>query len=592
LDSQKKALRLTNYFVSLPSARQTVLLILIISMLYGLLSSFLLRPEPDFYLALNSIGSGIFALAVPAFISSLAIFLAQRKLLFRRVLFLSFVGMAMYAIFYLVGIWLSHSDVALSSNAIIVGYGLVFIVWFVTSKFLFNLRRASFIFATLQLLFFATFFIAANSIGVGPDPLDTVVRFYFASLVFLVGVYAIFYFINAPMKRNLGISGVEAIALFFSQWFYGGQGLEDTFEEIGEEAELAVGAMSFTGKSTSTIFLVPYVHFGPFGNLGGSEFSSKLSSAFESQYNNAFVFHGAVTHDFNPVSSDEFAPLLAAAQKAASQLHPAPARASIDVTRQGSWKVQNFSINDSLFSSVSRAPQTTEDLDYGITLALKEKAERNHSLALIIDEHNAETGDINTVGPGSPLASELLDAMGASLQKKTTQQPLLAGFASGGTSIAKSLGKNGIRVACFLLGKKLHAYLLYDANGITPDFRDEIIAAVKRVGQSMGYSTLPEVFTTDTHQINTVRGVLNPMGRGDRKIITAITLQLFAAAQKNIEPVKFAAASERFRMKVFGGKQSVEIVSTLNSIVAFLKVAAPIVLLAATAIILWALTKF
>jgi putative membrane protein len=447
------------------------------------------------------------------------------------------------------------------------------------------------VFATVQLLFNAVFFMAANGIALSGDGLSILVKFYFASLVFLGGIYAYFYLINAPMKRNLGISGVDAIALFFSQWFYGERGLEDKLEDLGVEVEVPVAVASFEGKSGKALFVVPYVHFGPFGNLGGSEFCPRLSAALGGKWGNVFVFHGTVTHDFNPVSSDEFEPLLAAVKKAASSLEQKPAKASMAIARKGSAKIQLFSINGCAFASASRAPLTTEDLDFGIGLVLKEKALSSHEIAIVVDEHNAETGDITTVGPASPIANELFGAMDAALAKGGEKLPLHAGFASGSAHL-KSIGGNGLRVACFLMGKELHAYLLFDANGIVPDFRDELIAKVKRRAAELGYAAHPEIFTTDTHQVNNVRGVLNPVGKDDRAVLSELSLRLFAEAAGRLEPVKFAAAEERYRTMVFGPTNSIEIISTINSIVAFSKIAAPVMLLAATGLVLWLLTKF
>ena len=97
--------------------------------------------------------------------------------------------------------------------------------------------------------------------------------------------------------------------------------------------------------------------------------------------------------------------------------------------------------------------------------------------------------------------------------------------------------------------------------------------------------------TTDTHQINTVRGVLNPLGSERRGDFMQLTRRLFYEAKGKMEEVKFDSAEERFKIKVFGSGQSVEIASTINAVVAVLRIALPLILIASALVLLWALGK-
>ena len=97
--------------------------------------------------------------------------------------------------------------------------------------------------------------------------------------------------------------------------------------------------------------------------------------------------------------------------------------------------------------------------------------------------------------------------------------------------------------------------------------------------------------TTDTHQINTVRGVLNPLGTERRGDVMMAVRRLFYEAKSRLEEVRFDSAEERFRIKVFGTGQSAEIASTINAVVAILRVALPLILIASAVILLWALGK-
>jgi putative membrane protein len=377
--------------------------------------------------------------------------------------------------------------------------------------------------------------------------------------------------------------------------------LEEAFEEIGEEVETLVWLCEFKGAKNHALFVVPYIHFGPFGNLGGSEFTSMISGALCGAHHHAsaygpvhgkevFVFHGTATHDFNPVSSSEIERVVAACQRALHRLRPASSKMSFSTCRVGTVRAQSFHVNDSAFLSYSRAPRTTEDVHLGLGLALMEKAKRHCKSAGIVDEHNSETGDISSVEVGSPIGFEMLDATERLFEGEKSQSKFKFACASGKISI-DTIGKNGLKLALFSQGKQLHAILLVDSNGITPHFRSELVSLFESLGREKGYSCRGEIMTTDTHQINTVQGVLHPLGDMDCGDVMAAVRQLFLQAEKKLEEVKFASAEERFRIKVFGTGQSAEIASTINAAVAILRLGLPLIMITSAALLLWALGK-
>jgi putative membrane protein len=204
---------------------------------------------------------------------------------------------------------------------------------------------------------------------------------------------------------------------------------------------------------------------------------------------------------------------------------------------------------------------------------------------VVVDEHNAETGDITTVEPGSTIAFEMLDAASAALGKCGKQGPMLFGSACAYPKIA-TLGSGGIKIAAVKCGGKARAIVLFDSNGITPDFRNELLGLLAKKGVEA------EIFTTDTHQTNSVRGVLNPVGKGDRKEVAESVLSCLERALGRMGRVSVGTATRRFRINVLGPKQSAEIISTVNSIVAVAKIAVPIILIGTVMAILWGVSNF
>ena len=589
-EAKKKAIALSKYFVSLPHPAKTVIAIFALSFLFGIFFS---MARTSSFGALDAIAGGfdgVYLLAYPAVLSAIGLFILRRKAIFRRGAFLALLTVAVYGAFYLASILLT-SVFPGAPNLVFVGFGVSFALWYFLLIIAFDFRKSAPMLSLMQLVLFAFFFLTGVGFGGSFDPAGVLLRVVLASLVFVCGFYLMFYVVSAPMKKNLGVSSMDALSMFLSQWLYGEKDLEAVFDEIGEDAQTQVWVGRFSGKKCDTLFVVPYIHFGPFGNLGGSEFTHTISEALcPDGKRNVFVFHGTATHDFNPVTSDEAGKVIAACNRALARLRLAPAKLSHDICRLGSVRASAIRIGDSAFLSYTRAPETTEDINFGLGLALMEKAKRFAKSACVVDEHNAETGDISSVEVGSPIGFEMLDATEKLLSSPYKPAPFLFASAEAQLSIA-TLGSNGLKLALFAQGKKLTALLLADSNSVTPEFRESLISLMSELGRENGYSCNGEIMSTDTHQINTVQGVLHPLGADDKGAVFSATRNLFSDALSRLEPVRFGSSTERFRLRVFGTGQSAEIASTINAVVALLKLALPVMLIAGVLLLIWALGK-
>jgi len=589
-EAKKKAIALSKYFVSLPHPAKTVIAIFALSFLFGILFS---MARSSVFTPLGAIAGGfdgVYLLAFPAVLSAAGLFVLRRKAIFRRASFLALLTVACYGAFYLASLLLSNVMPG-APNLVFVGFGVSFALWYFLLIIAFDFKKSAPMLALMQLALFAFFFLTGASFSSPFDPAGVLLRVFLSSFAFICGIYLMFYVISAPMKKNLGVSSMDALSMFLSQWLYGEKDLEEVFDEIGEDAETLVWLARFSGKGNETLFVVPYIHFGPFGNLGGSEFTHTISDALsQNGKSNVFVFHGTATHDFNPVSSEEAGKLISACNRALSRLRVSPAKLSHNVCRVGSVRASAMRIGGSAFLSYTRAPETTEDINFGLGLALMEKAKKYMKDACVVDEHNAETGDISSVEVGSPIGFELLDATEKLLSSPYKQAPFLFGSAETKLSVA-TLGGNGLKLALFAQGKKLTSLLLADSNSVTPDFRESLISLMSEIGREHGYSCNSEVMSTDTHQINTVQGVLHPLGADDKGAVSGAVRKLFSEALPRLEPVKFGASTERFRIRVFGTGQSAEIASTINAVVALLKLALPIMFIVGLVLLVWALGK-
>jgi putative membrane protein len=586
---EERTVGLTEYMPRVPSATRSAMLLIALGFLFGIALAFVKGTTAPFSF-LEYAGGGIFLVSIPAFLSAITCVATKRQLKFRRMLFLSLVCAGLYAIFYLASVALG-GVYAQSANFILIGYGLSFILWYAIAKLAFQLRYSAFLFAILQLAYNALFFSASKVIGLGSDTFAITLKFYFVSGIFLVALYAIFWLVNAPIKRNFGISGIDALSMFLGQWISSSSDIEEMFESVGQDVETTTGVVVFEGKNAKAAFVVPNVHFGPIGNLGGSEFPRLISNMMEAKHNmRTFVFHGTATHDFNPVSSMEVEKVWEACERALKGMKLAPGRGDFEIGKSGNSRAHCLRINDAAFVGFTRAPRTTEDVDFSIGMAI---SERIRSLGvrtpIVCDAHNAEIGEIMKVESGNPIGFEYMDAAedavgkasGRSLLKFGAGFEAFAGFGEAG------VGANGLRCAAFDFGgSKKYLLMLFDANGITPGFRRELIGIVEK---KTGYQC--ELYTTDTHSINMIRGVLNPVGEKRTEELMGLSLKAALDAVDAVEPVKVGAAVERFGIKVIGPRQASEFVGTVNSIVAIAKIAVPVMLIGTVLLVLWAATK-
>jgi putative membrane protein len=522
---------------------------------------------------------GLMLLTLPAFLSSVVIKLLIRKMPFRRIAATALAGEAVYSIAYGINLLLLDVNPIWAQLVILVGSALVFVFWYVIARFVFVLKYRSILFAMIQLLFYL-FFLGSNQVISSEPFIELATKTYVSSFVLLAALVIFFFIINAPMKKSFGIRSTDAMSYFFGQWLYNNKEMEKALEQVGEPAKTLVSLMAFKRKNDTVFFVTPYVHYGPFGNLGGSEFSHLIAKKMDNKYKSkTFVFHGTVTHDLNPVSSSEISKILSAVDSSLESAVYKDAKVSISSGAMKECKAQALSIGDSALISLSRAPKTTEDINLGLGLSLIYEAQKHVSNAMVVDQHNSETGEITSFEPGSQIGYRYLNALGNSLTAKKSMKPLKIGVSMRSVQ-SDVIGGAGIKVAAF----PDYTIILIDSNGITPKFKERIEVDVKKImGGAVG------VFTTDTHQTNMIKGVLNPL-KNEKNILSTIQ-DAAKEAKKDMKDAKFYSDSRWFDINVLGAKQSIELISTINSIVAVAKITLPLILIGAILLLIAITTK-
>jgi len=580
-----KAVGLTGYFFALPPAHVFLIGIVVFALLFGLAMN--LSAYQGLDLVKQSAIDGSMLLAFPALLTAAVIKLMIRKMPLRRIVAVTFIGELVYGVAYLGSLILVGVNPLISELILLVGAALVFVLWYVIARLIFILKYRSILFAIMQLLFYLVFLFNSHVFSLGAS-VESYAKFYVASFVLFGALYIFFLIINAPMKKNLGFSSTDAFSFFISQWLYQNKDLEKALEAVGSRVRTLVTVLGFRRKKGDILFVTPLVHFGPFGNLGGSEFTYLIAEALDKKHDSkTFVFHGTVTHDLNPVSSKQLDKIINACEECIADSEVKHGEVAFVRGREAECRAEGLVINDSAFIGLSRAPYVTEDVNLGLGLCLIKEAEKKADVAMVVDQHNAETGEITSFEPGDPVGYNYMKSVEFALAGKPKKTGLKIGISQRAPE-SPFIGKAGIKVAVVSSSPE-YVIVLIDSNGVKPELNQTIVTRVKQAGKKLGKDWEVGVYTTDTHQMNRVKGVLNPL-EAEEQILLDIESCVKEAAN-DMADADFFSGKRWFDIDVLGAKQSIEIVSTVNSIVAVAKITLPLIMLGAMLLLFAILTR-
>ena len=421
--------------------------------------------------------------------------------------------------------------------------------------------------------------------------ISTFFKVIIASVIFLIAIYAFISVVESPMKKNLGFGAMEILSYFILHMNEGTNTIEQLFDNAGEAVDTLVGVASFRrlDGSIKALFLSPCVHPGPLGDIGGSNMPTILANSFDAF---TMVAHGPSTHDFNPVSSDEIVKIEDSVRKALDTMEYSPKasefiRYSHEKANVGIQFFKNGTIMLSTFAPTF-APSGSDDIEYAVGLAAMIESQKHLGTQnnILVDCHNSFNEEKGGVLPGNPELFQLLDTIKL-INPKDLEHDIKVGCYYtdlGGFDKHQGIGESGLKTMVIEVNGQRTAYVLFDSNNMELGYRETIFNAVK----DLDIDEI-EVMTTDTHTVNTLSAGYNPVGTVEKeKIIEFVKLSINEAI-KDLEPVEAGTNTERIlNLKTFGPNNSTELISTISSIVAVSKIIAPLTFIVAIIfVIIW-----
>jgi putative membrane protein len=405
------------------------------------------------------------------------------------------------------------------------------------------------------------------------------------SFIYATAVYVFIRVIDRPWERSLGVSMLDFLRGFIGH-IEGSRELEDFFEQLGQEAIVPVTVLSFRrlDGSEKARWILPMIHPGPMGEIGGGNFPERVAARAEGL---AFPPHATAGHDFNLVTEREVDTILDAVDRAYEKItYSLEATQSVRV-QSGEAKMLGQAFDDSALLVSTYAPGFADDVEYAVGLsAATEARTAGHKNVLLVDAHNSNNGldgpDLGHVTPGSKRSFDMIEAAGDVGRRLATapRGELLLGTAWDDTpwGPVDGIGPLGIRVTVTEVDGQTTAYVLVDGNNMEPGLRDRIIDALDdRIDVS-------EVMTTDTHIVNTVEADNQVGAVLDHDELVGLVSDLVDEALADCEPVSAGMATERAEVTVFGNDRTETLASHANAVVSLGGALAGAVILAAMAV--------
>jgi putative membrane protein len=504
---------------------------------------------------------GVPAVLAAAFTHPLARLLRGTMTVNRSAL-LAFVGAVIISVFCVLGALISFATGwQLTISAYVMSLGAVFafrilVLTAITTK---SLGR-NVVPASLQTVFGALFLPLFGATGY-------VVNLVAISAVFTLGALVFIRYIDAPLRKSFGVSGLDFIRGYIAQAVEGAPGMEDFFKKIGESVEVPVTTLSFrSNERLKATFVVPAVHPGPVGEIGGGNLPVRIVRNLDG--GEIFVPHGTATHDFNLVSATESVKIVEAASRALENTqYSVDASKSIRV-QKGAIKLLAQRFGDSVLFVSTLSPESTEDIEYGLGLVASAEARtRGVQHAALIDAHNCTAPYASSMWAGTKNSFDLIDAIREASSRLMQSEPLKSdiklGIARRGPIFGRDegMGDLGIQVALIEVAGQRTAYVLVDANNMVPNLREIIVSSLK-VDEA-------EVMTTDNHVVNSYSGI-NLLGfKADNGILLKAIIELVDEAQANLESVRVGMNTQQASgVSVFGSQKTAQLASTVNAMMA------------------------
>jgi putative membrane protein len=390
-------------------------------------------------------------------------------------------------------------------------------------------------------------------------------------MIFGATAIAFIWMVGTPLRKAFDVDGVAMAGHFLDHITRRDGGdvseIDNFFESISSPIDAHIGIVSFKkGDDIKALVVVPSVHPGPFGYIGGSDLPAKIAEDLRNVTPNVFVPHGPSTHDYNPSSQNECKKISFMVGNLLHDVEYSSSSSTMVRRTMGEANACAQMFGNSTLVLASLAPKATDDLDFSTGYAaMIEGKKQGVEDCLVIDAHNSLERGSGYVHFGSRIARYIIDASGKAVGqavKEKTKGVRIGVATAGGFSVDRDgLGKMGVRALVVETGGKRNGYLLFDGNNMVAGLREKIMP---RIGDILDDA---EILTTDNHSVNNTMGGYNPVGeKMSHDRIVEISEDLVTRAVEDLEDVEVGIKTGLIHdFNVFGHHSTARLASVVNS---------------------------
>lgn len=385
-----------------------------------------------------------------------------------------------------------------------------------------------------------------------------------------------------PLEEGFGVDALSMLRYSLDHMTEKGREgrreMESFFASFASPLTVPVGLLSLDlDGGRRVLVVVPSLHPGPYGNLGGSDLPSKLGLGLRDLKAEVLVPHGPSTHDQNPATSQECDRLAHWVRDALKGLnHGRRASRFVRVTR-GDVTVGCQVFDGNAFLLASLAPKPTDDIDFAAGFSARAAArEAGVEDALLVDAHNCMELGSGAVNFGSKEWYSLQEATREAVSKalSSVSDDLRVGLASSIDLVdpERGLGPNGIQALVVEVDGQRTAYLLFDGNNMVPGLREKLLEGIRDLVDE------GEVMTTDNHIVNNTLPGFNPVGwRMDHGALVQATRAVVKEALKATVPARAAMKTGWLEdVKVWGHQSAVRLTTAIHSSLSTMRINATV----------------
>jgi putative membrane protein len=303
-------------------------------------------------------------------------------------------------------------------------------------------------------------------------------------------------------RWNFSDGTLRIIPLFRAFVYAWAEQHSEPFEEqlamVSESARLETDEIVFTDSTGHCIgrVVAPYIHPGPFRNVGSSGLSLVLSEGLGGGCE-TIVAHGVSSHERDLVRSADM-------EKVLSSLRSATMSASSNVcslmTRgeASGAKASCEIFGDTALFTLTLSPKSHDDIPDTVKTRVREAASQFGLNAVVVDAHNC-INDNDLLDE-----KDLVAAAQEALRKAagTSREPFMTGFSRVKPKewgLDEGMGPCGIGAVVVQTRELKYAYLIFDSNNIIQGLREKLLEHVT----SLGYANA-EILSSDTHLVNAI----------------------------------------------------------------------------------------